>query len=232
VRARILKHVDYEGLGSIETWLASASAQVSVTELYREPRLPATSGFDWLIVMGGPMSVNDVALYPWLDAERELIGEAIASDKIVLGICLGAQLIASALGARVYANREPEVGWHGIELIADAPEACALSGLPCSFEAFHWHEDTFDLPPGASRLARSRGCENQAFAVGGRVLGLQFHLEVTPGTAGALIRNSRLHSRAGAFVQSQGDILSDPKRFEVANVAMATVLENLAKPPL
>jgi GMP synthase-like glutamine amidotransferase len=232
VRAQVLKHVDYEGLGSIEAWLSSSSAQISITELYRETRLPRLVDFDWLVVMGGPMSVNDSHLHPWLAPERELIAAAISSGKVVLGICLGAQLIASALGAEVYANREPEVGWHEIELLGAGPAAYALAGLPRSLAAFHWHEDTFDLPPKASRLARSRGCENQAFAVGRRVLGLQFHLEVTPETAGALIENSQLHAKPGAFIQSPSDMLSDKSRFAVVNRAMAAVLENLANPAL
>jgi GMP synthase-like glutamine amidotransferase len=175
------------------------------------------------------MSVNDVCLYPWLTPEQNLIAEAIGSGKIVLGICLGAQLIASALGARVYANRHPEVGWFDVERVDAGREPHALSELPDTLEVFHWHEDTFDLPPGAVRLARSLGCENQAFAVGPLVLGLQFHLEVTPETAGSLIANSRLHTKPGRFVQPQGEMLSDAGRFAAVNAAMATVLERLAR---
>ncbi len=229
MRVHFLKHVHYEGLGVIEPWLASRSAQTSVTEFYREPRLPEVGEFDWLIVMGGPMSVNDGDRHAWLGPERELIAEAIASEKVVLGICLGAQLIASALGAGVYRSQGPEAGWFEIERLDEGSEAHALSGLPRHIEVFHWHEDTFDLPRGASRLARSSGCENQAFALGGRVLGLQFHLEVTPESVSALIKNSRLHSRHGKFVQPKGDMLTDARQFTAANHAMASVLGNLAK---
>ena len=122
MRVHTLQHVPFEGLGSIEAWLDSRSAEVRVTKLFERSALPRPSEFDWLIVLGGPMSVNDEASHSWLLAEKRLVAEAIAASKVVLGICLGAQLIASSLGAKVAPNREREIGWFEVE---PAPGAAA-----------------------------------------------------------------------------------------------------------
>lgn len=227
MRVHCIKHAHYEGLGSIEPWIAAHSSQVSVTETYHEPRFPRVDEFDCLIVMGGPMSANDDHLCPWLSPEKKLIAEAIESDKIVLGICMGAQLIASSLGAKVYPDTEPEIGWFQIELTDGGSSANALSGLPRSLEAFHWHGDTFDLPTAAIHLAHSQACKHQAFSVGKRVLGLQFHLEVTQENVRALTRNSRDHHAPGLYIQSEEEMLGSVERFAGINDAMATVLGNL-----
>ena len=118
MRAHYFQHVPYEGLGCITGWLESRAARVTGTRFFESPRLPDPAQVDFLIIMGGPMSVNDEATLPWLRAEKRFIAETIAAGKTVLGICLGAQLIASALGARVYRNPEPEIGWFPIEGLA------------------------------------------------------------------------------------------------------------------
>jgi GMP synthase (glutamine-hydrolysing) len=133
-----------------------------------------------LIVMGGPMNVNETHLYPFLDPEVELIKQAVLTGIPVLGVCLGAQLIAKALGARVYPNSVREVGWHHIEMLPEAREDNLFSETPQIFTVLHWHGDTFDLPAGAVQLARSNRCAHQAFRWGPLTWGLQFHLEVTP----------------------------------------------------
>ena len=111
MKAHYLQHVPFEGLGSIETWLQSIRAAVSVTKFFEDPTLPDPDNLDLLVVMGGPMSVNDEQKFPWLAAEKEFIRKAIEKDKAVIGICLGAQLIAGAMGAAVYPNKEKEIGW-------------------------------------------------------------------------------------------------------------------------
>jgi GMP synthase-like glutamine amidotransferase len=232
MRVHVLQHVPFEGLGSIAHWLDSRGAEVTSTALYADPRMPAVDDFDWLIVMGGPMGANDDDRHAWLAAERDLIAAAVADAKIVLGICLGAQLLARALGARVFPNGEREIGWFRVEPVDAPPTGTGdsfESPLPRPIEAFHWHGDTFDLPPGATHLARSAGCAHQAFSVGRRVLGLQFHLETTAAGARAMIDHCPDDLRPGRWVQSEREILCDPTRFERTNDAMRDVLAWLAR---
>lgn len=227
LRAHWLQHVPFEGLGSIEDWLAGRSARVDSTRFFDQGRLPAADDFDLLIVMGGPMSANDEAAHPWISDEKRLIARAIDSGRAVLGVCLGAQLIASALGARVYRNPEPEIGWFPIERIDGGAPGSITRAIPRAFEAFHWHGETFDLPPGALHLARSRACENQAFTLGERVMALQFHLETTARSGHALVECCRADLVPGPFVQPEGVILGTPERFARANAIMRTVLDSL-----
>ena len=221
MRIHHLQHVEFEGLGSIESHLLTQGHTLTSTHLYRGDSLPELDSFDALMVMGGPMGVADVTDYPWLEAELALIGRAIEEGKKVLGICLGAQLIAAALGARVYRHRCPEIGWWEVTATAAAvergllPEAC----LP-----FHWHGDTFDLPDGALLLASSEACSNQAFLYRERVLGLQFHLETTPASARALINHCGDEIDGSHFVQTIGRMLGDAERFTACNALMATLL--------
>ena len=149
--------------------------------------LPAARDVDFVIVMGSPMSVNDETKHPWLVDEKRFIRDCIQTGKPVLGVCLGAQLIASAMGAKVYPNPAKEIGWFPVYAASAENEF----GLPSSMDVFHWHGETFDLPHGARLLARSEACENQAFQFGNRVLGLQFHLETTPEAARQLVEHCR-----------------------------------------
>jgi GMP synthase-like glutamine amidotransferase len=219
------QHVEFEDLGSIETWMKSASARVSATKFYEDASLPKIHEIDWLIVLGGPMSVNDEQAYPWLHAEKNFIAEAIENGKIVLGICLGAQLIAHALGVDVFPNRNREIGWFPIEDVAQRESSGLKSIVPPPIEVFHWHGDTFDLPRNSVHLARSEGCENQAFCIGERVLGLQFHLEVTPFTVKSLTEKCKNDLTPGRYIQSGEEMLSDPSRFRHIHAAMDSILD-------
>ncbi len=126
------------------------------------------------------MNVYEEAEYPWLAAEKAFIAAAIGAGKPVLGICLGAQLIAAVLGGTVSKGPQPEIGWYPVELTPAGRELPLFAGFPDRFTALHWHGDTFSIPPGATHVASSAACANQAFAYdGGRVVGLQFHLEET-----------------------------------------------------
>jgi GMP synthase-like glutamine amidotransferase len=223
MRAHYLQHVPFEGLGSIATWLGSAEYEIGHTRLFESAELPALDELDLLVVMGGPMSVNDEAAYPWLADEKRFIGRAIAADKPVLGVCLGAQLIASSLGARVYPNRHKEIGWHPVQGIP-LSDASGFQ-FPAMLDVFHWHGETFELPPGAVHLARSAGCEHQAFQLGKSVIGLQFHLETTPQSAKALVQNCRDELVASQYVQSEEEILAaGPDRYSAINAVMQRVL--------
>ncbi len=229
MRIHYLQHEPFEGLGSMEAWFRGRGDTITATHLYRGEALPRPADFDWLVMMGGGMSVNDEAELPWLVAEKTLVRHTIAADKRVLGVCLGAQLIASALGARVYRNAAKEIGWWRLSREPGASGHALGAVLPDGAEVFHWHGETFDLPPGAVRLARSEACLNQAVAVGPRVLGLQFHLETTEASARELIAGSAGDlENPGPFVQTPETMLARPERFAALNEQMGRVLAALA----
>ncbi len=228
MRVHYFQHVPFETLGFIERWLQARSHVMTVTRFY-EPQysLPNLNDLDWLIVMGGPMGVDDEEQYPWLKDEKEFVQKAIVAGKRVLGICLGAQLIATVLGASVFRNQFKEIGWFPVRR-AEAAESAPVFRFPEKFDAFHWHGDTFDLPPNAVRLAQSEACLNQAFQWERTVIALQFHLEVTPASVQALVEHCRAELSPAPFVQSEADILkASAEQFQTANQLMADVLTYL-----
>lgn len=205
MRAHYFQHVAFEGLGTIETWLQGAGYSITRTRFFAREPIPSMEEVDFLVVMGGPMSVNDEEKLPWLLAEKQAVREAIEAGKPVLGICLGAQLIASALGAPVVKNPEPEIGWWPIKNVSE--DASSDFRFPLSTMVFHWHGETFALPPGARRIAESVGCVHQAFQIGSNVIGLQFHLEMTPQSVAGLVEHCGRELVPGKFIQSASDIL-------------------------
>lgn len=218
MNTHVLQHDPFEGIGNIAGWLDRRGAKVTTTRFFESDPLPDLDGIDLIIAMGGPMSVNDEESLPWLVAEKAFLREAIDRGIAVLGICLGAQLIASACGARVYPGLQREIGWFPIEAVK-----CGLDAFPFPDNAkvLHWHGETFDLPAGAVHLARSAACEHQAFQIGKRVLGLQFHPEVTPASLATMLEHSREDLVGGAFVQTEMDIIGvDAEDF--ANLASMT----------
>ena len=174
------------------------------------------------------MSVNDEDKFPWLVSEKQFIREVIKSGKLVLGICLGAQLIASAMGARIFPNTVKEIGWFPIHAVHSNDGS--VFRFPPSETVFHWHGETFDLPPEAIRLAKSEVCENQAFQLGKSVIGLQFHLETTPESAREIISHCRDELVASTFIQTEDEILSaKPSRYTSVNQLMGSVLDFLQR---
>lgn len=225
MNVHVLQHAPFEGLGSIGAWLDQRRARIGWTRLFARDPLPTPDGLDLLIVLGGPMSVNDEGRLPWLVPEKQALRDCIARGIPVLGVCLGAQLIASALGARVYRAPRPEIGWFPIEAVP-APEGTFR--LPPTCRVFHWHGETFDLPAGAVRLARSEACENQAFQFGRHVLALQFHLEMTRGGARAMVENCRDGLVPGPCVQAEEELRAVPVAgYAEANALMGDVLAYL-----
>jgi len=225
LHAHSLHHVPFEGLGSIEPWLKAEGYEITRTDFFRDPTLPEIETIDLLIVMGGPMSVNDGDTFPWLAQEKKFIRHCIESGKPVLGVCLGAQLIASALGAKVFRNPVKEIGWFPIEGVKANSSSFAF---PQATEVFHWHGETFDLPPGATLLASSKGCTNQAFQLGRSVIGLQFHLETTLESARDIVANCRDELIPSLYVQKEKQILSaPPERYRAINELMGSVLSFL-----
>ena len=226
MRAHYFQHVPFEGLGSIEQWLIKYGFDITCTRFFDSTKLPQTKEIDLLIVMGGPMSVNDEDNYPWLIEEIKFIRAVIDSGKPVLGICLGAQLIANALGASVYKNPVKEIGWFPICGISS--NNSSIYNFPSSMKVFHWHGETFDLPTGATLLAKSDGCENQAFQIGKSVIGLQFHLETTRKAAQALVSNCRDELVPAKYIQTEEEILSaKPEIYKSINQRMDSILSFL-----
>lgn len=230
MHAHYLQHVAFEGLGSIGPWLDATGCEITSTRLFESAEFPDLADFDLLVVMGGPMSVNNEADYPWLVEEKQFVRRAIEEGKAVLGVCLGAQLIASSLGARVFPNRCKEIGWFSVQAVP--PSGHSVFDFPPSLKVFHWHGETFDLPPRAVRLARSEGCENQAFQIGRSVIGLQFHLETTPESARQIVENCREELIRSKYVQGEEEILSaTPDDYRSINAVMGRVLARLVHLP-
>jgi GMP synthase (glutamine-hydrolysing) len=186
----IIKNIAAEGPGTIEIFLRDNGIPCRIVEGYREA-LPSADDFEVLIMLGGPMSVNETDIYPYIAAEEGLVREFIERGKKVFGVCLGAQIMAKALGAKVFPGPEKEIGWYEIELLGDGlrdPLIHRLAIHPRAgdfwrrFKVFHWHGETFDIPVGAERIAQSALYANQAFRYGQDAYAFQFHIEVEKGT--------------------------------------------------
>ena len=229
LRIHYFQHVPFEGLGSIEEWAQMHDHSLSSTQLYESSIMPAISDFDWLIIMGGPMSIHDEAEHPWLIEEKRFIRQAIEEGKTVLGICLGSQLISAALGARVYKNKEKEIGWFDIEFSSHAQSGPFFSGMGKSLKVFHWHGDTFDLPENAVLLASSDGCKNQAYIYKERVLAFQFHPESTVHSLQQMIENGENELKAGKYIQTDISLLLNRSLIESNRKALFTLLNRWAE---
>ncbi|MBN1688036.1 MAG: type 1 glutamine amidotransferase [Candidatus Omnitrophica bacterium] len=209
MRIHYLQHVPFEGLARIGNWARRNRFQVTRTPFFEGAALPSHETYDFLIIVGGPMGVCDEAQYPWLINEKRFIEAAIGRGKIVLGICLGAQLIASVLGSKVTRNPYREIGWFPVTLTPEARQTPYFSSfLGDELTAFHWHGDTFEIPKGAIRLASSGVCLNQAFLFSDTVMGLQFHLESSPESVKALVQNCDADIDGSPYVQSKEMILT------------------------
>ena len=232
MKVHVLQHVPSEGLGSIEAWLQEVGATVTFTYFFESAALPAVQDLDLVIALGGPMSVNDETDLPWLRAEKRFIREAIDNRKAVLGICLGSQLIANALGAKVRTNPHKEIGWFPVTAVRHSKN---VFQLPASVNVFHWHGETFEMPQGAIHLARSAACENQGFQWGRRVIGLQFHLETTFDSARSFVEEDdgvelvdSLELADGLYIQTAQQILDAPaSAYAGINALMVEVLQYL-----
>jgi len=183
----ICKNIKTEGAGTIEDYLNNRNIPYTILELSEGESLPKTDNFDTLIMMGGPMSVNEDEIYPYIKEEERLVRDFIAKGKKILGVCLGAQIMAKALGARVYTGPQKEIGWYNIDLTEEGVKDPLMKSLAFhpqvrdfwkKFNVFHWHGETFDIPAGAVRLASSALYPNQAFRHGNKAYAFQFHIEV------------------------------------------------------
>jgi len=227
MNVHVFQHVPFEGLSAIEPWLQRAGVRLTFTRFFDGETPPPPGQVDGLIVMGGPMSVHDEAAHPWLRTEKAFIAGAIRRGSRVLGICLGAQLVAETLGASVSRNREREIGWFPVARMPGSETRPFGACFQAETEVFHWHGETFSLPPDSVHLLRSAACEQQAFAFGRRVLGLQFHLETMESGVRALIAHAREDLVPGVFVQGEADMLAAPARFVRLHAVLDRVLTTL-----
>jgi GMP synthase-like glutamine amidotransferase len=210
----------------MEDWFRSRGHGLSCTKMYESPDLPSPQDFDWLVVMGGPMGVNEQAKYPWLAPEIELIQATMKQSKRILGICLGAQLMAAALGAEVKKNPHKEIGWFHVQSHTMGNDP--LSNLmPPRFRAFHWHGETFDVPKNARPLGSSEATICQGFQKGPRGLALQYHLELRPEDVGILTEACSDDLTPGPYVQDPEDFLEKSYQFDEANERIRQILEAL-----
>jgi len=229
MRIHTLEHVPFEGPAALEEWAAAHGHALARTAVFANRPLPGLDDFDVLAVLGGPMSVHDEAAHPWLVAEKAFLRRAVDAGKRMLGVCLGAQLLSEVLDGAVTRNTGPEIGWLPVEATEEGRNSPLFAGLPAAFTAFHWHGDTFSIPPGGIRLARSRGCANQAFSHGRNILGVQFHLETTPRSMELLIEHCADEIVDAPHVQDAAQMRAMADECGRMRPTLDTLLDNLTK---
>jgi GMP synthase-like glutamine amidotransferase len=223
LRFHILLHASFESPGYLLDLIKNNGHKAEFTRIYNDESLPEHSMYDVLIVMGGPMGVNDESIYPWLNYEKRFIREAINLGKKVMGICLGSQLIASALGAKVYANVEKEIGFFKIH---NKDQQGIFKNLPQEMQVFHWHGDTYDLPEKAVLLAESEATPHQAFFYEPNVLALQFHPEITETLLDEFLYESESELKPAKFIQSKEQIMNGYVYIPTCHVLMDEIFKS------
>ncbi|MDQ7095907.1 type 1 glutamine amidotransferase [Desulfosporosinus sp. PR] len=230
MRLHYLQHVPFENPGSILDWAKEKGFSITNTQVYKNDLWPEQQDFDWLVVMGGPMNIYEEEAYPWLIKEKAFIRAAIDSGKVVLGLCLGGQLIADAIGGKVTQNPYPEIGWFPIRLSEEARSSPLFSFFPHQPVVFQWHGDTFSvLPQEAKCLAESDACKQQAFIYRKRVFGFQFHMETTSPIIKSLVENCAGEMVPGTYVQTPEELLAHSEHIVLNNQWMAMFLTQLEK---
>lgn len=222
-----LQHVPFENAGFIKEWALKHNHTISKTQLFADQSLPDINSFDLLVIMGGPMNIYEYEKYPWLKKEKAYISKCIASDKKILGVCLGAQLIADCLEAKTTKNHIKEIGWFETKKITTSSKLNTL--LPDTFTPLHWHGDTFAIPEGALHIAESKACKNQAFIYKEKIIGFQFHLEATLKSLSALYKNCSDEIDDSFYMQNENQLLGNEKYFTDSNAIMTKILTFLSE---
>ena len=229
MKIHYLQHASFEGINCLLPWIESKGHQLTGTRLFEGDPLPPVESFDWLVIMGGPMNIYEIERYPWLVQEKEFITAAIEQNKAVLGICLGAQLIADVLGAKVYKNEHREIGWHALCKSSSCKASFLSSCFPEKINIFQWHGDTFEMPENAIHLCYSEACVNQGFTYSDNVVGLQFHPEANAEFLEHLVKNCADEIDGSQYVQSAKVMREQSNYFPEANQLMECVLDTLEK---
>ena len=208
MRILIIQHSAADSLASAKSVIDALGHEIVAVRVDRQQPIPVSVECDAMIMLGGPFPLTAPHRPAWIAEEQDLIRKYAESDRRILGICLGAQILASALGATVQRNQQPELGWHEIRRTSRA-SSLANHGLPDQMTVFHWHQDTFDIPSGADRLYESSGCRNQAFSIDDRIFGLQFHLEADARTIRTFLAISTHRKLLGNGVQNKAEIMAE-----------------------
>lgn len=218
-----IQHVPFEAIGHIQQWADDNAIRITSTQVYKNDAYPNPDSINFLVVMGGPMAVYDENKHLWIKEEKAFIRACINKNVKVIGFCLGAQLIAAALGAKVYPGPEKEIGWWDVKLTAAGEANPLFAGFPVNPVVYQWHGDTFDLPEGATLLASSGVCSHQAFQYK-NALALQFHLETTAESMALLIENCADELVNGPFIQSKEEMLQNRAALKTANTLLYSLL--------
>jgi GMP synthase (glutamine-hydrolysing) len=221
------QHDHFEDLGFIGDWAAGHNFTTSVTRFDMKAEIPAHEDYDWLVVLGGKMSVNDSEKFPWLKAEIEFIKDAIDKGKIVIGICLGSQLVAKACGSDVFRNTEPELGFWPVTFLETAKNDSVFRHFRNDMTVLHVHFDTFSLPERAVSMANSAVTPCQAFRLGKNVFAFQFHFEVTPQNVAGFIREIEPELVEGKYSQTAEQMLERTDCCSQNNLVFDKVLDEI-----
>jgi GMP synthase-like glutamine amidotransferase len=224
-----LQHAAFEDAANIAAWATARGHRLTHTRMDLDQRLPQPEEIDWLVVMGGPMNVDEHDRYPWLIREKEFLAKVIDRGLPVLGVCLGGQLIASVLGGQITKNGQKEIGWFPVTFAAEAAASPLFSEFARLVTAFHWHGDTFSIPPGAVRLAGSEGCDNQAFQYGRHVVAMQFHWDYSSASVQTMIQHCGDELIAAPGIQQPVEMLACPERFEEIRALLYQLLDGMAQ---
>ena len=231
MRLHLLEHEPFDiRRNNISIWAEKKGYSVDSTDVYKGAKLPAKRDFDWLIVLGGFQHAWEEQKHPWLKAEKTFISEALSANKTILGICFGAQLLAEALGGRVFSNEKEEIGWYEVTVSEAGIDSFLLKNVPAKFMTFHWHSDHFTLPPGCTRLAFSDPTANQAFIANNRrAAGLQFHPEFTIEMVQDFAVEYGHQWRKDQYVAGKDAVLSQSRQIPHTYWLMELLLDNMER---